>query len=235
MGVRPAGAVPGSDLGVRTSFGSRFSVFGFQACRAHSTFNQPCSKVALNAPLMRPSSHLQAIYLGVASHPHAPIMRPSCVHHASLKPPRPDLNPKSEGRNPKEIRKPRAERNWWRWAGCVPELFRVRILDFGLPSDLGFRASDFRHSNSHPPCSNTVLQLAPVPPPPRRPRARLDNGGGKPVNGGGKPDATPWSQINTVRQSTTRSAGRSWVRFNGGNCCPERRWLRRTRSSSGMR
>jgi hypothetical protein len=44
-------------------------------------------------------------------------------------------NPKSEIRNPKEIRSPKPE--------CVPGGAKVRISDFGLLSDFGFRISDF--------------------------------------------------------------------------------------------
>ncbi len=47
MGGRRAGADPGSDFGFRASFGSRISAFGFQARQPYSTFQQQCSKAAL--------------------------------------------------------------------------------------------------------------------------------------------------------------------------------------------
>ncbi len=49
---------------------------------------RPSSSVAPKRVLKPHPSHLQAIYLGVASHPHATPMRPSCVHHATLMRPR---------------------------------------------------------------------------------------------------------------------------------------------------
>ena len=52
-------------------------------------------------------------------------------------------NPKPEGRNPKEIRRPKSEgRNGGEWQKpAAPD--PVRVSDFGLPSGLGFRISDF--------------------------------------------------------------------------------------------
>ncbi len=86
----------------------------------------------------------------------------TCVVHACCKPPqscpkagriggrgglnsvRYSPNPKSEGRRPKEIRRPKAESTaitaLERPVGSSP----VRVSVFGLPSGLGFRPSDFK-------------------------------------------------------------------------------------------
>ena len=75
MGGLHASAVPGSDLGLRASFGFRVSVLGFHVRRPLPTFHQPCAKAALKAtpkPVTKPCtsqalpycSHVDAINMG---------------------------------------------------------------------------------------------------------------------------------------------------------------------------
>src|ERR1035441_5413368 len=99
--------------------------------------------------------HILSIDSGVQRHLKATLKPSSCdpkatprLHQGSTKapprPPKPGPKPKSEIRDPKEIRKPKAERSFSRWAGGLLARFRVRISDFGLPSVFGFRSSGFR-------------------------------------------------------------------------------------------
>src|ERR1017187_2693429 len=92
-------------------------------------------------------------------------MRPQCdpkatlrLHqshpHATLKPYRSGPIPKPEGRDSKEIRNPRSERSYSRWACWLLERLLVRIWDFGLPSDLGFRPSDFTPAGLFQPATS---------------------------------------------------------------------------------
>src|SRR5436190_23826180 len=72
-------------------------------------------------------------------------------------------NPKPEIRNPKEIRSPKSEKA----TNALKPIFRVS--DFGLPSDFGFRISDFitAHFRSGNANATYASPLAvPILPPP---------------------------------------------------------------------
>jgi hypothetical protein len=87
---------------------------------------------------------VHAWYMRVASHPKAVPKPGELEAGGGLNSVRCSPNPKSEGRRPKEIRRPKAESTaitaLERPVGSSP----VRVSVFGLPSGLGFRPSDFK-------------------------------------------------------------------------------------------
>ena len=112
-----------------------------------------------------PQGHILSIDSGVQRHlkatprlpqgyPKATPRLPQGSTKAPPRPPQPGPKPKSEIRDPKEIRKPKAERSFSRWAGGLLARFRVRISDFGLPSVFGFRSSGFRPGSRFQPSTH---------------------------------------------------------------------------------